>query len=56
MWDFFEWFAARLAQIIAFLAQPIFTYQSVDISILHIDICFLVLGLVASVFWRGAKT
>ena len=56
MWEFLQWFAARLAQIIGFLSEPIFTYNGVGISILHVDIVFLVLGLVASVFWRGTKT
>ena len=39
-----------------FLDTPVFTYNDVQISLLDINIAFLVIGLVAAVFWRGART
>lgn len=39
-----------------FLDTPVLTYNNVDISLLDINLAFLVIGLVAAVFWRGART
>ena len=39
-----------------FLDTPVFTYNNFDISLLDINLAFLVIGLVAAVFWRGART
>ena len=39
-----------------FLDKPVLTFNSVDISLLDINIAFLVIGLVAAVFWRGSRT
>lgn len=39
-----------------FLDTPVLTYNDVDISLLDINLVFLVIGLVAAVFWRGSRT
>lgn len=39
-----------------FLDHPVFTYNNVDISLLDINLAFLVIGLVSAVFWRGSRT
>lgn len=38
------------------LDTPVFVYNDVNISLLDINLAFLVIGLVAAVFWRGART
>lgn len=43
-------------KFVDFLDTPVFTYNNVDISLLDINLAFLVIGLVAAVFWRGART
>ena len=45
-----------MKRFVDFLDTPVLTYNNVDISILDINIAFLVIGLVAAVFWRGART
>lgn len=39
-----------------FLDTSVFTYNNVGISLLDINLAFLVIGLVAAVFWRGSRT
>ncbi len=39
-----------------FLDTPVFTYNDVNLSLLDINLAFLVIGLVAAVFWRGSRT
>lgn len=56
MLQILTWFGDQIYKIVQFLDTPIFQYNSVDISLLDIDIVFLALGLIAAVFWRGAKT
>ena len=56
MWETLTWFGDQIYKIIQFLDTPIFQYNSVDISLLDIYIVFLALGLIAAIFWRGAKT
>ena len=45
-----------MASFVSFLDTPIFKYLGVEISIFDINIVFLVLGLIVSVFWRGTRT
>ena len=45
-----------IAQFVSFLDTPIFRYLGIDISIFDLNIIFLILGLVVSVFWRGTRT
>ena len=47
---------SSMNKFVSFLDFPVFTYNNVDISLLDINIAFLVIGLVAAVFWRGART
>ena len=45
-----------IQRFVEFLDTPVLTYNNVDISLLDINLAFLVIGLVAAVFWRGART
>lgn len=45
-----------MKRFVDFLDTPILTYNNVDISLLDINLAFLVIGLVAAVFWRGSRT
>lgn len=45
-----------MAQFVSFLDTPVFKYLGIDISVFDINIVFLILGLVVSVFWRGTRT
>lgn len=45
-----------MAQFVAFLDTPVFRYLGIDISVFDINVIFLILGLVVSVFWRGTRT
>lgn len=56
MLEAITWFGDQIYKIVLFLDTPIFQYNSVDISLLDIYIVFLALGLIASIFWHGAKT
>lgn len=47
---------ATMARFVKFLDTPVFQYNGIDISVLDINIVFLILGLVVSVFWRGTRT
>lgn len=39
-----------------FLDTPVLTFNDIDFSLLDINLAFLVIGLVAAVFWRGSRT
>lgn len=56
MVEFFQWFFGFMGQLVSLLARPVFNWNGYDISILAIAVAMLALGLVTSVFWRGAKT
>ena len=45
-----------MKNFVDFLDTPVLTYNNVDISLLDINLAFLVIGLVAAVFWRGSRT
>lgn len=45
-----------MARFVSFLDTPVFKYNNLDISIFDINIVFLIIGLVVSVFWRGTRT
>ena len=44
-----------MKRFVDFLDTPIFTYNNADISLLDINLVFLIIGLVAAVFWRGSR-
>lgn len=54
--EIFTFIFRAIKNFASFLDTPVFTYNNVDISLLDIDLAFLVIGLVAAVFWRGART
>ena len=49
-------FFRTMQRFAEFLDTPVITYNNVNISLFDIHIAFLVIGLVAAVFWRGART
>lgn len=43
-------------RFVNFLDKPILKYNNFDISLWDIYFIFLIIGLIAAVFWRGART
>lgn len=56
MIEFFQWFAGLIGDLIRLLARPVFDWNGYNISMLSFAIAMIALGLITSVFWRGAKT
>ena len=52
----FTFIFRAMKAFVLFLDTPVINYNHVDISLLDINLAFLVIGLVAAVFWRGART
>ena len=45
-----------MQRFVTFLDRPILKYNNFDISLWDINFVFLLIGLIAAVFWRGART
>ena len=45
-----------MQRFVVFLDKPILKYNNFDISIWDINIVFIIIGLIAAVFWRGSRT
>ena len=45
-----------MQRFVTFLDTPILKYNNFDISLWDINFVFLLIGLIAAVFWRGART
>lgn len=56
MIEFFQWFMNLIKDLIGLLARPVFEWNGYGISVLSFAVAMIALGLVTSVFWRGAKT
>ena len=56
MLDAISFVFQTMARFVSFLDTPIFTYNGIGISLFDINIVFLIIGLIVSVFWRGTRT
>lgn len=56
MGEFFELFGNFWKSIFNLLNQYSFDFNGISVSLSAIMFVFLVVGLVVTVFWRGAKT
>lgn len=45
-----------MKRFVDLLDMPILKYNNFDISLWDINFVFILIGLIAAVFWRGART
>ena len=56
MYDFILFFRDSIAQISGMLDSFYFNFGGIHVSIFDLFVGFIAMGIVISVFWKGART
>ena len=54
MWDFIVWLKDGLVSIVNLFSRYEFDIAGVNVSILELFIGFIAMGIIITVFWKGA--
>lgn len=55
MYQFILWFAGAFNQLLSLLDSISFNIAGYDVSYLSLIVAFLLISMVISIFWKGAK-